>query len=435
MNRRGFKAAVGVGLSVMLAASAMSGCSKAGNEEAVKTEAAKAEDTKSAGESSQAESGSEDGKGITLTVGFWGSSGEDKAVQAAAEGIKEAVPGVAEIKMEQYPGADDFYQKLPGQIAAGTAPDLIIATNEQHLKLIVDGLLLPLDQYGFDLSSYAQNAVEAWSYEDKQYAIPITSTAATFAVNDDLWKAAGLEEYPETWEEVYDAAKVLTKDGVTGLCLDIGNIFHPTQYMNSFGGGWKDGKAINSSENVAALEYIFKMFDEGLAVTAKDAGMTWDGEVFAGEKCAMSTGGPWYVGMMAESAPDVNYSFIPMPGGNGNSGVTLHSYGIAVVKDAENAELAAKAAYYLSREEAQIARAEITGDRPSIESALVSFREKNPALAVIDEYIGQATGFGYPADQEFKTDFSTALESHVYAGDTTTAQEILDTLAEKYGNQ
>ncbi|RGZ04438.1 extracellular solute-binding protein [Hungatella hathewayi] len=177
------------------------------------------------------------------------------------------------------------------------------------------------------------------------------------------------------------------------------------------------------------------MFDEGLAVTAKDAGMTWDGEVFAGEKCAMSTGGPWYVGMMAESAPDVNYSFIPMPGGNGNSGVTLHSYGIAVVKDAENAELAAKAAYYLSREEAQIARAEITGDRPSIESALVSFREKNPALAVIDEYIGQATGFGYPADQEFKTDFSTALESHVYAGDTTTAQEILDTLAEKYGNQ
>ena len=53
MNRRGFKTAVGVGLSVMLAASAMSGCSKAGNEDAVKTEAAKAEDTKSAGESSR----------------------------------------------------------------------------------------------------------------------------------------------------------------------------------------------------------------------------------------------------------------------------------------------------------------------------------------------------------------------------------------------
>lgn len=370
---------------------------------------------------------------VTLTIGFWGSAGEDKAVQKAAEGIAAAVPGVKEVKMEQYPGTDDFYQKLPGQIAAGTAPDMIIATNEQHLQLIADGLLLPMDDYNFDLSSYAQNAVEAWKYEGKQYGIPITATAATFAINDDMWKAAGLTDYPKTWEEVYEASKVLTKDGVTGLCLDIGNIFHPTQYMNSFGGGWKNGKAINSKENVDALNYIFKMFDEKLAVTSKDAGMTWDGEVFAGKKCAMSTGGPWYAGMMAESAPDVNYTFVPMPGGDGNNGATLHTYGIAVISNSKNKDLAAKAAYYMSREEAQIERAKITGDRPSIESALEAFRTANPKLNVIDEYIGTATGFGYPANQEFKTDFSTALEAHVYAGDTTPAQEILDELAGKYG--
>lgn len=368
-----------------------------------------------------------------LTIGFWGSSGEDEAVKKAAEGIAEAVPGVKEIKMEQYPGADDFYQKLPGQIAAGTAPDLIIATNEQHLQLIVDGLLLPLDEYNLDLSGYASNAVEAWRYEDQQYAIPITATAATFAVNEDMWKEAGLGEYPTTWEEVYEASKKLTTEDTAGICIDIGNIFHPTQYMNSFGGGWKDGTAINSEENVKALEYIFKMFDEGLAVTAKDAGMTWDGEVFAGKKCAMSTGGPWYVGLMSESAPDVNYKFIPMPGGDGKNGVTLHSYGIAVVKNTENPELAANAAYYLSREEAQVERAKITGDRPSIESVLDAFHAENPQLTVIDEYIGMATGFGYPADQEFKTDFSTALEAHVYAEDTTSAKDILDGLAERYG--
>ena len=41
-----------------------------------------------------------------------------------------------------------------------------------------------------------------------------------------------------------------------------------------------------------------------------------DGEVFAGEKCAMSTGGPWYVGIMAESAPDNELFLYPgMPGG------------------------------------------------------------------------------------------------------------------------
>lgn len=371
-----------------------------------------------------------------LTVGFWGSSGEDEAVKASLEGVENKVDGVKEVKLEQYSTVNDFYDKLPGQIAAGTAPDIIIATNEQHLQLIADGALAELDDYNFDLSGYASNAVEAWQYQGKQYGIPITAAASTFAVNTDMWQEAGLgDTYPTTWEEVYEAAKTLTKDGVSGICIDIGNIFHPTQYMNSFGGGWKDGAGINSDENTAGLEYVFKMFDEGLAVTAKDAGMTWDGEVFAGEKCAMSTGGTWYVNTMRESAPDVNYTFIPMPGGGQKEGSTLHSYGIAVVSGTEDEEMAANVAYYMSRQEAQEKRAELIGDRPSIEAALPAFRETNPVLNVMDEYIDKATSFGYPADQEFKTDFTTALENHIYNGDTTSAKDILDTLADNYGTK
>ncbi len=387
------------------------------------------------GNSENANSGAKSGDGTVLTVGFWGSSGEDKAVEASLEGVEDAVEGVSEVKLEQYSTVNDFYDKLPGQIAAGTAPDIIIATNEQHLQLIADGALEALDEYDFDLSGYASNAVEAWQYEGKLYGIPITAAPSTFAINVDMWKEAGLDEYPTTWEEVYEAAKKLTKDGVTGLCIDIGNIYHPTQYMNSFGGGWKDGTAINSKENIAGLEYIFKMFDEGLAVSAKDVGMTWDGEVFAGEKCAMSTGGTWYVNTMKESAPDVNYTFVPMPGGNKNVGSTLHTYGVAVVSGTEDKELAANVAYYMSRQEAQEARAEMIGDRPSIEAALPAFREVNPQLNVIDEYIDTATSFGYPANQEFKTDFTTALENHIYNGDTTSAADILNTLAKNYGIQ
>lgn len=380
-------------------------------------------------EGGNADSSKSDG---VLTVGFWGSSGEDKAVEASLEGVENEVDGVKEVKLEQYSTLSDFYDKLPGQIAAGTAPDIIIATNEQHLQLISDGALAELDSYNFDFSAYAQNAVEAWQYQGKQYGIPITAAPSTFAVNTDMWEKAGLDEYPATWEEVYEAAKVLTKDDVAGICIDAGNIYHPTQYMNSFGGGWKDGSAINSDENIAGLEYIFKMFDEGLAVTAKDDGMTWDGEVFAGEKCAMSTGGTWYVNTMRESAPDVKYTFVPMPGGDGKEGCTLHTYGIAVVSGTANEEMAANVAYYMSRQEAQEKRAELVGDRPSIEAALPVFRELNPSLSVIDEYIDQATSFGYPANQEFKTDFTTALENHIYNNDTTSAKDVLDTLAKQY---
>lgn len=368
-----------------------------------------------------------------LTVGFWGSSGEDKSVEASLKGVTEHVKGVTEVKLEQYSTLADFYEKLPGQIAARTAPDIIISSNEQHLQLIDYNVLLPLDEYNFDLSNYAQNAVETWQYEGSQYGIPITAAASTFAINRDMWEKENLGEYPKTWDDVYTASKALTKDGVVGLTIDIGNIFHPTQYMNSFGGGWKDGLHINSKENIDALEYIFKMFDEGLAITAKDAGMTWDGEVFAAKKTAMSTGGTWYVGTMREAAPDINYDFIPMPGGDGQQGSTLHSYGISVTNNTKDPKLAAEVAYYMSRQEAQEERSKIIGDRPAITSALPIFREDNPKLNVMESYIDQATNFGYPADQEFKSDFTAALEAHVYNKDKTSAKEILDSLAEKYG--
>ena len=89
----------------------------------------------------------------------------------------------------------------------------------------------------------------------------------------------------------------------------------------------------------------------------------------------------------------------------------------------------------MSRQEAQEKRAELIGDRPSIEAALPVFREMNPNLNVIDEYIDSASSFGYPADQAFKTEFTTILENHIYNGDKTDAKELLDTLADTFGTK
>ena len=274
-------------------------------------------------------------EGATITVGFWGSSGEDKAIDAALEGVLEAIPGVKEVKKVQYPSANDFYEKLPGQFVAGTAPDVVVATNERHLQLIDNGVLAPLDSYGFDLTGYAENAVQAWNYEGVQYGIPMTAAPALFAINVDLWNAAGLGDYPTTMEEVYEAAKTLTKDGVVGLCIHDGSLFATTQYLNAFGGGWNGTHDIDRQENIDGLDFVFKMFDEGVAAAPRTLGLGWDGEVFAAGKAAMTTAGTWYVNLMRESAPDTNYVFIPFPGGNGKTGCTLHSYGAAVIADGE----------------------------------------------------------------------------------------------------
>ncbi len=373
---------------------------------------------------------------IKLVFGFWGDSGEITAYENAIAGFQSVMPNV-EVEIAQYPSTADFWSSLPGQIAAGTAPDLIASTNEGHMSYIVDGQFLPLGGYGNDVSGNVASAIDAWSYEGRLYAYPTTAAPGIFAVNMDMWNAAGLGAMPTTWDEVYEAAKTLTTDDVKGLCIDFGvNPYHVTQYANSFGGGWNGGATINSAENVAALDYVMKMFAEGLAANPKDFGHSWDGETFAFEKAAMTTAGAWYVGFMAESAPDVEYAIIPMPGGNGNNGCSLHVTGISVLAGTKNPDAAAALAYYMSREEAQRDMATQAGYQPSLSSLQDWYYEENPGLVGTRASMEWATSFAFPVQAtEFGTDLSTAFEDVHYNNNPKTAQEILDALAATYGVQ
>ena len=150
---------------------------------------------------------------VTITFGYWGDSGETEAYTKAIEGIENEIPNV-EVKLQHYPGTKDFWDSLPGQIAAGTAPDIIAPTNENHLYYISEGLFLPMDEYGFDLTNTNSNAIDAWTYDGKLYGIPVSAAPGLFIINQDLWDAAGLTDYPTTWDEVYEDAKVLDRKSV-----------------------------------------------------------------------------------------------------------------------------------------------------------------------------------------------------------------------------
>lgn len=418
-------------LSLMLAFGIFGACSKPA--ESTAKASSKAEESTST--AAEAEESKATGEEVVITFGYLGDSGETEAYKKAIEGVEEAIPGV-KVELSHYAGVADFWDNLPGQIAAGTAPDIMAPTNEGHLSFIKEELFAPLDGYNFDMSNFTPGAVDAWTYDGKLYGIPTTAAPGVFIINKDMWDAAGLKDMPTTWDEVYEAAKALTKGEVKGLCIDFSQGYHPTQYMNSYGGGWKNGADINSKANVEAFDYIFKMYEEGLAINPKDVGLSWDGEVFAANKCAMSTGGTWYIGMMKESAPDVNYEIISMPGGNGQKGCTLHTTAFTVLSSSKNVDIAAQVAYYMAREEAQKATGEIVGNMPSMISLRDWYFDTNPEMKNARESLDWATSFGYPVQAaEFQTDLVRGFEGVVYANDGNTSQGILDELAEKYGTK
>ena len=361
---------------------------------------------------------------------MWGSEAEINAQKENAQGAEKIYPGL-KIEVAAYPDSATFWQKLPAEIAAKTAPDVLSLSNEGYFEYVAKGSFIPIDneikESGIDMSIYSDSSKAIWTVDNKLYGIPTVQSVGMFFINTDMWQAAGLKEYPKTWDEVKTAAKALTTKDVYGLCINI-HPFHFTNYALTFGGGWSNGKTINSDANVKALDFIVSMFQEKLATSPKAEGFGWDGEVFANKKAAMTTGGWWYKGFLSGAAPDLKYAVLPMPAGT-TKGCTSISTGIVLLKDAPDKLSAVKAAEYMAREEALLNMMNKAGIDPAITSLSAKYYEANPEFKTTEPMKEFAKDFAYPAETtKFCDGIQVAMETKILKNDAKTVKEILDEL-------
>lgn len=395
--------------------------------------------TESEASQSNGESQAPSGEVVTLRMGGWGNFQDEH--EAGTIGMAEAI-GV-NVEFQKYPTDADFWNNLPAQIAAKTAPDFISLTNELYLPYIRDGLVVPLTQYIEDgtitcWDRISQNVKDVWTIDEEIYGIPTHQTPAVFAVNMDLWNEAGLTEadFPKTWDDVLDACKVF-KDtlGMTGLCFNTQE-FHFTNYCLSFGGGWDFGKTIDTPENAAALQFIIDAYRQGYVVTPKELGVSYDGNVLMSGDAAMSTGGTWYVNDFAKNAPDVEVKYLKIPYAKGHedSSGTFHAPGYAILKGGAHEKETAMAINYMMNDTRDEALIDI-GYIPVNEKFYDEFKEKQPELADLVDAVPKSNGFDYPpAGKEFADALISKMEEALFNSDSTlTGAEIVKELQEGYG--
>ncbi len=370
----------------------------------------------------------------SIRLGLWGAEAAINAYNENSLGIENVFPDVR-IDMQPSPSSQEFWNTLPGRIAAGTAPDILQLTNEGAFEYIDAGLFIPigdlLEEAGLSMDDFSESALDIWSVDGELYGIPVSVGPAMFFINVDMWEDAGLGEYPTTWEEVEEAAHALTTSNRHGLIINI-HPFHLTNYVLSHGGGWGYGRTIATEENRRGLDTVVRMFEAGVAVSPQQAGFGWDGEVFSNRAAAMSTGGHWYKAFLSNAAPDLNWVAIPMPQG-GAIASTSHSEAIVVLRDATDRTAAVKAAYYLAREEALenlMINASINPARPALSS---QYYEVNPEFQAVQPYVQYGQDFGYPAEtSRFIDVLVRAMEEKILAGRATTTTEILDNLQAEF---
>lgn len=368
-----------------------------------------------------------------IKFGFYGGQVEEQAYQACLKGAEEKF-GV-KIQWVRYPDTASLWNNLPSQMASKSAPDILSVTNENYLEFVDKGMFLNIAPYitqkDFDFSRVA-NVHKCWQVNGGIYGIPSDGAPAAFIVNMDMWNKAGLGELPKTMDDVYKAAKVLTKGNVKGIVTNDME-FHFTQYVLAFGGGWGAGKTIDTPENAQGLQFIIDLHRAGLSVTPKELGLGWDGEVFAKGLAAMSTGGVWYVATLKEMAPNMHYKIIPMPKGTVN-GCTAHSDANVVISSTKYPELAAKICAYMARDEAQIAISDLYGNPPAYKDLQDAFFKKNKEIAVLQPAFEYAQTFGYPSETKKFTDaLSKEMDEALYDKNSTkTAKEVLANVAKEF---
>ena len=375
----------------------------------------------------------------TVAIGVWADDERTRLETAFADSEKEI--GI-KVEFMQYPSDSDFWDNIPAQIAAGTAPDMISCTNEHYLQYVRQDLFEDLTESvesgAISIDGIDETAMSAWEIDGKIYGIPYALNPGVFIVNDDMWQEFGLgDQYPETWEEVLQICKQVKEEhGMPALCVNVQE-YHLTNYAQSFGGGWDYGDDIASAENAEALQFIIDAYKEGYVVTPTELGLTWDGAVMIQESALFSTGGAWYQASFEAEAPDIHLKYLQVPKGNDSgSGGTMHTAALVALKNS-NLEAATKLIEYaFSNDDLFKATVEVTQVVPAKIEYQDLYKEEYPELASLVDYLADSEPFAYPEESKKFADnlISLMQEAMMDENSTLTGQEIVDQLAESFGS-
>ncbi len=87
----------------------------------------------------------------------------------------------------------------------------------------------------FDLDDFMPGLLDASYYDGELIALPHSRSLPVLYYNKDRLPQAGVENPPETWDELKETAKALTGDGVYGYSCPLDQWYYTSLVMNAGG--------------------------------------------------------------------------------------------------------------------------------------------------------------------------------------------------------
>ena len=330
-------------------------------------------------------------EGGELTYWTWTPSGED---QAAA--FMKAYPNV-KVNVVNAGTNTEEYTKLQNAIKAGSgAPDVAQIEYYAMPQFSMTDSLLDLSEYGFGEleDQYTPGPWGAVTEGDAVYGLPQDSGPMALFYNEAIFKAAGIDEAPSTWEEFSeDAKKIHEWDDSVYITNDSGDAGFTTSMIWQAGGHpftTTDGTNVTIDFSDEGTQEFTSMWDQLIKDDLISPIAGWSNEWFQGlnqGKIASLITGAWMPGNLISGVEDTagDWRVAPMPTYDGTA-ANAENGGSAqvVIKQTENPELAAAFLKWLNNSEESIDIFLESGGFPSTTADL----EDEEFLADAPEYFG-----------------------------------------------
>ena len=159
----------------------------------------------------------------TVTIRFWHSfvSNTRPALDKLIERFEAEHPGI-KVDAQYVPTGDGLVRKLVASVQGGNAPDISWVHADFLGKLVQSDAIYKMRDFtggpnGLteeEMNDFLPGLLDAASWRDTLYALPMEATLLALLYNKDHFREAGLDPNrpPQTWDELREYALKLTSD-------------------------------------------------------------------------------------------------------------------------------------------------------------------------------------------------------------------------------
>ncbi|MBU2700000.1 multiple sugar transport system substrate-binding protein [Sporomusaceae bacterium BoRhaA] len=290
----------------------------------------------------------------------------------------------------------ETYQTLQAAIAANKAPAVVLLNNNQMYALAQKKVLAPLDSYIASDNTFNSNDFISAFYSQglingKRYALPMYGTTQVMYYNKDLLQGAQVDPKTlKTWEDVYAAAKKITKkDGKDVSLYGFEPMWGADNLIDmALSKGGKilsgDGKKVNidTPEWVDSWEAVRKAIFEDKTMRIHSGGQGWE-YWYATIADVMKDHAAGYLGSSGDQG-DLDFTKIdaePQPGWQGHEAEPVAeaiTVSIPAITDKDKQEAAIKWIQYFTN-------AEVNADW-SIKTGYITVRESATKVQAFQDF-------------------------------------------------